>query len=179
MTSTAAKTTTPRARKVKSEDSPAYVVSSKTERFTPEELDIIAQADALLAREVSRGLRMSDPKECSRYIDGLMRGRDRETFAALFLDVRHRVIAFEEMFHGSIDGCEVHPGIVVKRALANNAAAVIFTHNHPSGDSTPSAADRAVTTRLKQALALVDIRCLDHFIVGDGAPRSMAALGMV
>jgi len=103
----------------------------------------------------------------------------REVFAALYLDTRHRALGFEELFRGSIDGAEVHPRALVERALAHGAAAVIVGHNHPSGNPEPSAADRAVTQRLKQALALVDVRLLDHFVVGDGAPVSMAARGLV
>ncbi|MCY1404001.1 hypothetical protein D9M71_191980 [compost metagenome] len=98
-------------------------------------------------------------------------------FACLFLDSRHRVLAFEVLFHGSIDGASVYPRQVVKRALAHNAAALILTHNHPSGVAEPSQADRALTQRMKDALALVDVRVLDHFIVGDGEPLSMAEHG--
>ena len=87
------------------------------------------------------------------------------------------VLAFEVLFRGSIDSASVYPRQVVKRALANNAAAVILTHNHPSGVSEPSQADRVLTQRLKDALALVEVRVLDHFIVGDGEPLSMAELG--
>jgi DNA repair protein RadC len=108
-----------------------------------------------------------------------LRGRPQEVFAALFLDARHRALAFEELFQGTIDGAEVHPREVVRRALAHNAAAVIVGHNHPSGNPEPSAADRAVTARLKHALALVDLRLLDHFVIGDGLPTSMAARGWV
>src|SRR5690606_40540494 len=108
-----------------------------------------------------------------------LRSLPHEVFACLFLDTRHRVISWEELFRGTLDGAEVHPREVVKRALALNAAAVIFAHNHPSGSGEPSAADRAVTARLKQALALVDIRLLDHFVVGDGVPVSLAARGWV
>lgn len=97
----------------------------------------------------------------------------------MFMDTRHRLIAFEEMFFGSVDGAEVHPREVVKRALQLNAAAVICAHNHPSGNPDPSAADRAVTARLKQALALVDIRLLDHFVIGEGPPSSLASKGWV
>ena len=92
-------------------------------------------------------------------------------------DIRHRVLAFEALFHGTIDGASVYPRQVVKRALAHNAAAVILTHNHPSGIAEPSQADRLLTTRLKDALALIDVRVLDHFIVGDGEPLSMAEYG--
>src|SRR3546814_4110238 len=90
-----------------------------------------------------------------------------EICAALFLDTRHRALAFEELFRGTVDGAEVHPREVVRRALAHNAAALIVGHNHPSGSAEPSAADRAVTARLKQSLALVDVRLLDHFVIGD------------
>ena len=117
--------------------------------------------------------------ERSRYFAQRLRGQPREVFAALFLDARHRALGFEELFQGSIDGAEVHPRVLVERALARGASAVIVGHNHPSGNPEPSAADRAVTARLKQALALVDVRLLDHFVVGDGAPVSMAARGLV
>ena len=98
-------------------------------------------------------------------------------FAAAMLDTRHRLISYVELFYGSIDGAEVHPRELVKQALRSNAAAVIVAHNHPSGDVTPSSADRAVTERLKQALRLVDIRLLDHVIVGGRDIASMAAMG--
>ena len=104
-------------------------------------------------------------------------GLEREVFAAVFLDTRHRLIEYVELFQGTIDGAEVHPREVVRQALRCNAAAVIVAHNHPSGTTDPSAADRAVTTRLKQALALVDVRLLDHIVVGAVEPRSMAAAG--
>ncbi|MFZ2754143.1 MAG: JAB domain-containing protein, partial [Lysobacteraceae bacterium] len=96
-----------------------------------------------------------------------------------FLDTRHRALAFEELFRGTVDGAEVHPREVVRRALVHNAAALIVGHNHPSGNGEPSASDRAITLRLKQALGLVEIRLLDHFVVGDGAPVSLAARGWV
>ena len=97
----------------------------------------------------------------------------------LFLDTRHRSLGFEELFRGTLDCTEVHPREVVRRALSYNAAAVIVGHNHPSGCAEPSSADRAITAKLKEALALVDIRLLDHFVVGDGQPVSMAMLGWV
>ncbi len=132
-----------------------------------------------LAAGLERGEALSDPSAAGRYFAQRLRGYPHEVFAALFLDTRHRALAFEELFAGTIDGAEVHPREVVRRALAHNAAAVIVGHNHPSGSSEPSAADRAVTARLKQSLALVDVRLLDHFVVGDGAPASMAARGWV
>lgn len=130
-----------------------------------------------LAAGLERGAVMTDPLAAGRYFSQRLRHQPYEVFAALFLDTRHRAVAFEELFRGTVDGAEVHPREVVRRALAHNAAAVIVGHNHPSGSSEPSAADRAVTIRLKQALALVDVRLLDHFVVGDGAAASLAARG--
>lgn len=132
-----------------------------------------------LAAVLERGEALTDPGAAGRYFARRLRGHPHEVFAALFLDGRHRALAFEELFRGTVDGAEVHPREVVRRALAHNAAAVIVGHNHPSGSNEPSAADRAVTARLKQSLALVDVRLLDHFVVGDGAPVSMAARGWV
>ncbi len=122
---------------------------------------------------------LSDPRQAADYLKSRLAHRSREVFAVLFLDTRHRVIAFEEMFFGTLDGASVHPREVVCRALALSAAAVIVAHNHPSGVAEPSAADRHLTRQLTQALALVDIRLLDHFIVGDGEPASLAQLGML
>jgi DNA repair protein RadC len=133
----------------------------------------------LLHAELERGAALADPQAAGRYFAQHLRGLPHEVFAALFLDTRHRVIAFEELFQGTLDGAEVYPREVVRRALGHNAAAVIVAHNHPSGNPEPSAADRAVTARLKQALALVDLRLLDHFVIGDGPPVSLAARGWV
>lgn len=130
-----------------------------------------------LAAGLERGEAMTDPGRAGEYFARRLRGLPHEVFACLFLDARHRAIAFEELFRGGIDGAEVHPREVVKRCLAHNAAAVILGHNHPSGSSEPSAADRAVTVRLREALALVDVRLLDHFVIGDGPACSLAARG--
>lgn len=132
-----------------------------------------------LAAGLERGEALTDPQAAGRYFAQRLRGQPNECFAALFLDSRHRALAFEELFRGTVDGAEVHPREVVRRALVHNAAAVIVGHNHPSGSAEPSAADRAVTAQLKQALQLVDVRLLDHFVVGDGAPVSLAARGWV
>ena len=123
-----------------------------------------------LAADLARGEALTDPQAAGRYFARRLRGHPYEVFAALFLDTRHRALGFEELFRGTVDGAEVHPREVARRALAHNAAALIVGHNHPSGSPEPSAADRAVTARLKQALALVDVRLLDHFVIGDGAP---------
>jgi DNA repair protein RadC len=133
----------------------------------------------VLAADLERGEALTDPPSAGRLFAQRLRPADHEVFAVMFLDTRHRMLAFEEMFHGTLDGAEVHPRDVARRALAHNAAAVLVGHNHPSGNPEPSAADRAVTARLKQALALVDVRLLDHFVVGDGPPVSMAARGWV
>lgn len=130
-----------------------------------------------LAEGLKRDSALESPQQVSDYLKARLRHEPHEVFGCLFLDTRHRVLAFEALFHGTIDGASVYPRQVVKRALAHNAAAVILTHNHPSGIAEPSQADRLLTTRLKDALALVDVRVLDHFIVGDGEPLSMAEYG--
>lgn len=120
---------------------------------------------------------LTDPRHAGNYFRARLRDRQREVFACLFMDTRHRPIAIEELFHGTLDRSEVHPREVVKRALAHNAAAVVLAHNHPSGVSEPSAADRRITQLLSQSLALVDVRVLDHLVIGDGEPVSFAARG--
>ncbi len=130
--------------------------------------ELLQKGDALTSPELTRA-----------YLSAPLRGHLHEVFACLFLDNRNRVIGFEELFRGTIDGASVYPREVARQALHHNAAAVIFAHNHPSGDPEPSAADRAITERLQQALALFDIRVLDHFIVGDGQPFSFAEHGLL
>lgn len=110
---------------------------------------------------------VASPDRARKYLTLKMRNYSYEVFACLFLDNQHRVIAFEELFRGTIDGASVHPREVVKRTLHYNAAAVILVHNHPSGSSEPSHADRHITEELKNALALIDVRILDHFVVGE------------
>jgi DNA repair protein RadC len=128
---------------------------------------------------LERGEALTDPHSAGEYLARRLRHLPHEEFACLFLDTRHRLLAYESLFRGTLDGAEVHPREVARRCLARNAAAVIFGHNHPSGSAEPSAADRAVTARLKQALALVEVRVLDHFVIGDGAPCSMAQRGLL
>lgn len=122
---------------------------------------------------------LSSPQETRRYLQAKLRHYPHEVFSCLFLDNRHRVICFEELFRGTIDGASVHPREVVKRSLEHNAAALILAHNHPSGVAEPSQADRQITAHLKQALALVDIRVLDHIVIGEGEPVSLAERGMI
>ena len=113
------------------------------------------------------------------YIRTRMRAYTREVFLCLFLDNQHRVIAQEELFYGTIDGSMVHPREVVRRSLHHNAAALIFAHNHPSGVAEPSQADISITRKLKNALSLMDIRTLDHLVVGDGDVTSLAERGLL
>ena len=132
-----------------------------------------------LGEVILRGSPLESPGVTEQYLKSALRDNPNEVFACLFLDTRHRVIAFEELFHGTIDGATVYPRVVAEKALKHRAAALIVAHNHPSGVSEPSLADQAITRRLKDALALLDIRLLDHFVIGDGSPVSMAARGMI
>lgn len=132
-----------------------------------------------LKQTLQRGVSLSSPATTMEYLQTVLRDRKREIFTCLFLDTRHRVIAAEDLFQGSIDGACVYPRVVAERALRLSAAAVIVAHNHPSGVSEPSLADQAITRRLKDALLLLEIRLLDHFVVGDGPPVSMASRGML
>lgn len=128
---------------------------------------------------LQRGNALTSPEITRAYLSAQLRGYSYEVFACLFLDNQHRVIQLDELFRGTIDGASIYPREVVKKALHHNAAAVIFAHNHPSGIAEPSAADKHITEKLKQALALFDIRVLDHFIIGDGQPYSFAEHGLI
>jgi DNA repair protein RadC len=130
--------------------------------------EILQRGDALTSPDITRA-----------YLSAQLRGYSYEVFACLFLDNQHRVIKLEELFRGTIDSASVYPREVAKRVLHHNAAAVIFAHNHPSGICEPSQADKHITDKLKQALALFDIRVLDHFIIGDGSPYSFAEHGLL
>ena len=138
---------------------------------------VLEMARRHLAEEMSRGDALTSPELTRRYLQSQLRDRDHEVFACLFLDNQHRVVKYQELFHGTIDGAAVYPREVLKQALAHGAAAVILAHNHPSGVAEPSQADRAITQRLQQALGLVDIRVLDHLVVGDGYAVSFAERG--
>jgi DNA repair protein RadC len=138
---------------------------------------VLEMARRHLAEQLQREDPLENPDVTRRYLVSRLRHLPHEIFACLFLDNRHRVISYEELFRGTIDGASVHPREVVKRALHHNAAAVILAHNHPSGVAEPSRADIQLTRRLIDALALVDIRVLDHFIIGDGDGVSLAERG--
>jgi DNA repair protein RadC len=144
----------------------------------------VLQAALELARrhyrsELSRGPVLSSPQATRAFLIAQLRDRPYELFCCLHLDNRHRLIHFEELFRGTIDGASVHPREVVRQSLHYNAAALILAHNHPSGIAEPSQADELITRRLREALALIDIRILDHLIVGDGACVSLAERGLL
>jgi len=122
---------------------------------------------------------LTSPAQTNAYLQARLADYPHEVFACLFLDNRHRVIEFEELFRGTIDGASVHPREVVRRALFHNAAAIILAHNHPSGVAEPSQADRNITHRLCEALALVDVRVLDHVVVAAGTSVSLAERGLL
>ena len=140
---------------------------------------VLEMARRHFAEILQRGDALTSPDATLAYLCAQLRGYDYEVFACLFLDNQHRVIAFEELFRGSIDSASVYPREVVKRALYHKAVALIFAHNHPSGINEPSHADKHITQKLTQALALLDIRVLDHFIIGDGLPYSFAEQGLI
>lgn len=140
--------------------------------------DILRAASAVIEQQWAvRGATMSNPSSCADYLKLRLGAYPHEVFAAMFLDNRHRVLAYEELFRGTIDACSVHPREVLRRCLHHNAAAIVIAHNHPSGNSEPSSADRAITRCLNDALAYIDVRLLDHFVVGSGTPTSLAKRG--
>ena len=130
-------------------------------------------------RGVAERQSLGNPHESGDYLRARLRHLPYEVFGCLYLDNRHRVLAFEELFRGTVDGASVHPREVVRACLHHNACAVIFAHNHPSGVAEPSAADRAITHELRDALRLVGVRVLDHLVIGSGEPVSMAARGLL
>jgi DNA repair protein RadC len=145
---------------------------------------VALQASLELARRhyqelMSAGCALSNPRATREFLRMRLRDLAHEVFCCLYLDNRNRVIGFEQLFRGTIDGANVHPREVVKEALARNASAVIIAHNHPSGVAEPSQADELITRRLKEALALVDIRLLDHLVIGDDACESFAERGLL
>ncbi|WP_201315790.1 DNA repair protein RadC [Dyella sp. EPa41] len=132
-----------------------------------------------LAEPLAERPALGNPRDSGDYLSAQLRHLPYEVFGCLFLDNRHRVLAFEELFRGTIDGASVHPREVVRACLRHNASAVILAHNHPSGVAEPSAADRSITRELKDALQLIGVRVLDHLVIGAGTPTSMAALGLM
>jgi DNA repair protein RadC len=132
-----------------------------------------------LQEQLAPGKLIQSPADSQEYLMARFRDRPQEIFCALFLDNRHRVIALEELFFGTIDATVVYPREILRRALQRNAAAVILAHNHPSGVPEPSAADQSITRRVREALEFIDVRLLDHFVIGDSCCVSLAARGMI
>lgn len=141
------------------------------------ETDILLMARQLATLRLRRGRALTSPKEVFSHLQALLADYEHEVFALLMLDSQHRVITFEEVFRGTLDGASVYPREIVKIALAHNAAAMILVHNHPSGDPEPSQADRTLTTKLQDALNLVGVRTLDHIVVGHEGCVSLAEQG--
>ena len=132
-----------------------------------------------LSQALERGCVFTHPNSVRDYLKIQLRHLQQEVFVILFLDCQHQLLAYEEVFHGTIDGAHVYPREVVKKALSHNAAAIILAHNHPSGVAEPSQADVRLTKRLEDACALIDIRLLDHFVVGDNDVISLAERGLI
>lgn len=163
----------------------AGIVPDRFAHATPVDLSDVEHASvvrlalASLAARHQAGVMLSSPNAVRDYLQLQLGERRNEVFGVLFLDNRNRVIRFEELFYGTIDGTSVHSRVVVQRALELNAAAVILCHNHPSGVAEPSQADEALTRRLKDTLSLIDVRVLDHFVVAAGEVVSFAERGLL
>ncbi|MHB8390526.1 MAG: RadC family protein [Acidobacteriaceae bacterium] len=140
---------------------------------------LIVQALEILEARVAHGPAMTSPQLVKQYLTLKLAPESREVFGVLLLDQRHRVLRFEVLFQGTLATCSVHPREVLKTVLTANAAAVILAHNHPSGDPSPSEADKALTFRLRETLALVDVRVLDHIVVAGGQAFSFADAGLL
>jgi DNA repair protein RadC len=140
---------------------------------------VLEMARRTLKEKLDRGSALASPQAVRDYLRLKLQDRPHEVFVAVFLDAQNRVLAVEELFRGTLTQTSVYPREVVKRALHHNAAALIFAHNHPSGIAEPSRSDEALTQALKQALSLVDVKVLDHFVVGAGAAMSFAERGLL
>jgi DNA repair protein RadC len=162
-----------RLHKLKASDSAGtYLIESPVT-----ETDILLIARQLANLRLRRGRELTSPKEVFSHLQALLANYAHEVFALLMLDSRHRVLAFQELFRGTLDGASVYPREVVKIAREYNAAAIILVHNHPSGDPEPSLADRTLTTKLQDALNLVGVRTFDHIVVGHDGCVSLAEQG--
>ena len=167
---------------VNSEEAVAYLNPAKPalegiDTEAREDYAIRRAMDILRRRLREPGEAITSPQSSAKFLQLQLAEREQEVFGALFLDTRHRMICFEELFYGTIDGATVHPRVIVKRGLQHNAAVVILAHNHPSGCAEPSHADIQITKRVKDALALIDIRVLDHIIVTADKTVSLAQRG--
>lgn len=162
--------------KIENEVAGVYNARSSTES---QDNQIIQDAIKILDSRIKNKDTLTDPDATKKFLRLKLQDYKSEVFVGLFLDNRHRVIEYRELFFGTIDGASIHPREVVRAVIETNAAAVIFAHNHPSGVSDPSKADILITAKLKDALALIDVRVLDHIIIGEGKPTSLAELGHI
>ena len=166
------------SKEIRSEDRAPYAMEAlDDDSIIKQALEILGSR--LKARPQYDGQALTSPNMVRDFLKLSLAACVDEVFCVLYLDTRHRVIAFEELFRGTVDSAHVHPRVVVRRGLECNAAAAIIAHNHPSGVAEPSQADVAITRRLREALGLVDVRLLDHFIVGEEQVVSMAERGLV
>ena len=158
----------------------SLLVQDAQGRYLPATAEqILEEARRVIDLKTQRGEAFTSPELVKEYLITKLAGFEHEVFAALFLDAKHQLIQYVEMFRGSIDSASVYPREVVKEALHHNAAAVIFAHNHPSGNPEPSQADKTLTQRLKEALMLVEVRSLDHIVVGGRQTVSFAERGLI
>jgi len=156
-------------------------VSDSQGNYAPASDKIVIEAarHAVEKKLSRRGLTFSGPQSTKQYVPVLLGGLDYEVFCVAYLDNRHRLIEFQQLFRGTIAGCSVHPREIIKETIRLEAAAIILFHNHPSGDPTPSHADELITNRIKEALAMIDVRLLDHCIVAGASVKSMGEMGLI
>ncbi|WP_454868453.1 RadC family protein [Pseudomonas farris] len=157
-------------------------ITSSTIENSPKHQDdlLIVQAISVLEQRMfKRGPYLERPQDVRHYLRLQLAGETQEVFSALFLDSRHRVVAYEPLFYGTIDSVSVYPRRILQRALEHHCAAIILAHNHPSGDSNPSQCDKEITKVLKDLLSKMNVRLLDHFIIGEGEPYSFAEAGFI
>lgn len=155
---------------VRTEERADYCTTTERFRYsmvTPEEQKVLDQAAAILERLFRRGDALTSPALVQDYLQAKLAAYPYEVFAVVWLDTRHKVIEYEELFKGTIDGAGVYPREIVRSALHHNAAAAVLVHNHPSGNSVPSTADKRITARIKDVLEPIDVRVLDHTVVGE------------
>jgi DNA repair protein RadC len=167
---------------VRSEDRAEYEPHPERTRSIQEQADdavLVQAAQILRDRLQHRDTVFSAPQSVRQFLQIKLRPYPYEVFTALFLDNRHRLIEFVELFRGTIDGASVHPREIIRECIKHNAAAVIFAHNHPSGVEEPSQSDLRLTQRLKDALAYIDVRVIDHIIIGEGDGTSFAERGIL
>lgn len=165
---------------ISSSSESSLLVRDARGRYLPATVDqILAAARQVVDNKMRRGADFGSPADVKAYLRAKLAGLDHEVFAVLFLDNRHRLIEYVEMFRGTLAGASVHPREVVKEALRLNAAAVIFSHPHPSGNPEPSQADRIITRQLREALALIEVRTLDHIVIAGNNTVSFAERGLL